>query len=93
VGVLQQNTRDLWERATGQSYPDVAGVEVSLAGGAGGSVGVEVSFVLDARHPATQVAVAVQRAVAAAVSSATGLPVSGVAVYISDIETGVRPLH
>jgi hypothetical protein len=84
-GLVQQLTRELWERATGQCYPDVGGVRVSLGGGA---ATVEIALVTDARFEAASVAVAAQRAAADAVGLAAGADgpeLRSVAVHISEI--------
>jgi uncharacterized alkaline shock family protein YloU len=82
-GLVQQVTRDLWERATGGRYPDIGGVEVTLHPD---GVTMEIGLVVRAEFTAAKVAVAVQHAAAAAATAASGLPVTSVAVHISDVE-------
>jgi uncharacterized alkaline shock family protein YloU len=82
-GLVQQLSRQMWERTTGRPFPDTAGVDAILDGD---TVAVEIALVLHGRYQATSVADAVQRAVAPAVATATGLVVTTVTVRITDID-------
>lgn len=84
-GLVQQLSREMWERATGAHYPDIAGVEATLDG-EGGAVDIEISMVLHSIHNATTVSAAVQLAVRHAVPAATGLIVNIVTTHITDID-------
>ncbi|WP_084216196.1 Asp23/Gls24 family envelope stress response protein [Pseudonocardia spinosispora] len=82
-GLVQKFSQQMWERATGKTYPDTAGVEVTLDGD---TIAVEVTLVLHGGYQAAAVADAVQQAVPPAVTAATGLAVSTVTVRITDID-------
>ncbi len=82
-GLVQQLSREAWQRATGQAFPDIGGVEAELDGA---SASVELTLVVDAGAPAVSVVAAVQRSVTEAVSAATGLRVRSVAVHICEID-------
>jgi uncharacterized alkaline shock family protein YloU len=81
-GLVQQLSHELWERATGEAYPDVAGVEVEMQDGV---ALVDVTLATDGTIPAGQVAAAVQRAVVDAVAARTAVPVLSVAVHVCEI--------
>lgn len=81
-GLVQQLSHELWRHATGEPYPDVAGVEVELVDGA---ARVDVTLATDGTRPAAQVAAAVQRAVVDAVAVRTAVPVVSVAVHVCEI--------
>ncbi len=81
-GLVQQLGHELWEHATGEPYPDVAGVEVELADGA---ALVDITLATDGTVPAAQVAAAVQRAVVDAVAVRAAVPVVSVAVHVCEI--------
>lgn len=84
-GLVQQLSREMWERATGTHYPDVAGVEATLDA-EGTAVDLDISMVLHSGHNATTVSAAVQGAVRIAVATATGLDVTAVTTHITDID-------
>lgn len=81
-GLVQQLSHELWEHATGEPYPDVAGVEVGLEGGL---ARVDITLATDGTIPASGVAAAVQRAVVDAVAARTAVPVVSVAVHVCEI--------
>ena len=81
-GLVQQLSHELWEHATGEPYPDVAGVEVELRDEV---AVVDVTLATDGTLPAGQVAAAVQRAVVDAVAVRTAVPVVSVAVHVCEI--------
>lgn len=82
-GLVRRFSRTVWERVTGEDYPDTGGVEVTLDGA---RARVEITAVTDGRAQAAAVARAVQDAVARAVPAETGLPVDVVAVHITEID-------
>lgn len=84
-GLVQQLSREMWERATGSHYPDIAGVEATLDAG-GTAVDLDISMVLHSGHNATTVSTAVAASVRIAVTAATGLAVGSVATHITDID-------
>lgn len=81
-GLLQQLSRDLWTRVTGEPHPDTAGVQAEVHGDA---VTIDITLVATGTRPATSVASDVQRAVTAAVPAQLGLAVDSVAVHVSEI--------
>lgn len=84
-GLVQQLSREMWERATGTRYPDIAGVEATLDHN-GTAVDIEISMILHSGHNATTVSAGVQAAVRIAVPAATGLIVNAVSTHITDID-------
>ncbi|WP_194818452.1 Asp23/Gls24 family envelope stress response protein [Nocardia sp. XZ_19_385] len=84
VGQLVRSGRQLW---SGQEPAPSAGVRVRRAGGV---VDIQINLALSASGNVAEVGRAVQRAVAEAVTEATGAEVDSVRVYVVDIETG-RP--
>lgn len=81
-GLVQQVSRDLWERVTGQPYPDLGGVEVELRDDA---AWIDLTLVTTGTWPAAAIAAAVQRAVTEAVIYQNGIPVTAVAVHVCEI--------
>lgn len=82
-GLVRQFSQQVWERVTGNPYPDVAGVEVQLDDG---SATIELTLVTDGRRPAASIVAAVQRAVVKAVTTQTGLTGPNVAVHVCEID-------
>jgi uncharacterized alkaline shock family protein YloU len=84
-GLVQQLSREMWERATGTRYPDIAGVEATLDAD-GTAVHLDISMVLHSGHNATAVSAAVQESARIAVTALTGLAVTTVTTHITDID-------
>lgn len=82
-GLVRRLSQEVWERATGQEYPDTGGVEATLDGD---RVRIDLTVVTDARAQAAAVVRALQQAVSEAVTDATGLLVSVVSVHVTDID-------
>ncbi len=87
-GLVRRLAQQAWERATGQPYPDLDGVEVHLDAE---SAEIELTLVTDGSIPAASVVTAVQGSVSDAVTAQTGLAVRSVAVHVSEIDI-TRPL-
>lgn len=84
-GLMRRFSQELWERATGQDYPDTAGVDAVLDGE---QVRVEITLVTEGHEQAAAVVRAVQQAARHAVTDTTGLRVSVVAVHVTGIDVG-----
>lgn len=82
-GLVRRFSQEVWERATGQEYPDTGGVQAILDGD---RIRIELTVVTDARTQAAAVVLALQQVVSEAVTDATGLLVSVVSVHVIDID-------
>ncbi|MGH3566935.1 MAG: Asp23/Gls24 family envelope stress response protein [Pseudonocardia sp.] len=85
-GLVQQLSRELWERVTGEPYPDLAGVEAEIHDRA---ATIDIRLVTDGRRPAVDVVADVQQAVATTVASHLDIVVTGVAVHVCEINLPV----
>lgn len=88
-GLVRRLAQQAWERATGQPYPDLGGVEVQLNDQ---TTTIELTLVTDGRNQAGSVVTAVQRSVIDAVTAQTGLAVHSVTVHVCEIDIN-RPPH
>ncbi|MDQ2708988.1 MAG: Asp23/Gls24 family envelope stress response protein [Actinomycetota bacterium] len=83
-GLVGQLAARVWEQATGQALPDLAGVRAELVDGIG--VAVDVQLVVDGGYQAAAVGTAVHDAVRAALTRAAGLVVTEVQVHIVEVD-------
>jgi uncharacterized alkaline shock family protein YloU len=81
-GLVQQLSRELWERVTGEPYPDLAGVEVEIHNS---TATIDIRLVTDGRSPAVDVVADVQQAVTTTVASHLNIVVTHVAVHVCEI--------
>lgn len=91
-GLVQQLSRELWERVTGEPYPDLAGVEAEIHGRAGihnRIATIDITLVTDGHRPAAEVAADVQHAVTTTVASHLDVVVTSVAVHVCEINLPV----
>ncbi|MGH3616188.1 MAG: Asp23/Gls24 family envelope stress response protein [Pseudonocardia sp.] len=86
-GLVQQLSRELWKRVTGEPYPDLAGVEAEIRGR---TTAIDITLVTDGHRPAAEVAADVQHAVTTTVTSHLGIVVTSVAVHVCEINLPVR---
>jgi uncharacterized alkaline shock family protein YloU len=82
-GLVQQLSRELWVRITGEPYPDIGGVDVALLDDT--TATVDITLVTDGHRPAAAVAADVQHAVTTAIAARLAIPVGAVAVHVCEI--------
>lgn len=81
-GLVQQLSRELWERVTGEPYPDLAGVEAEIHNS---TATIDIRLVTDGRSPAVDVVADVQQAVTTTVASHLNIVVTSVTVHVCEI--------
>jgi uncharacterized alkaline shock family protein YloU len=82
-GLVQQLGRELWERITGEPYPDTAGVDAAILDDA--TATVDITLATDGHRSAAAVVADVQHAVTTAIAAHVAIPVSVVAVHVCEI--------
>jgi uncharacterized alkaline shock family protein YloU len=82
-GLVQQLSRELWERITGEPYPDIAGVDTAILDDT--TAMVDITLATDGHRPAAAIAADVQHAVTTAIAARLAIPVSAVAVHVCEI--------
>lgn len=87
-GLVQQLGRDLWTRVTARPYPDIAGVDVSVASD---TTTVDITLVCDGHRPAAVIAGEVQRNVHRAVLEICEIVPTRIAVHVLDIAPPAEP--
>ncbi|HEX2298613.1 MAG TPA: Asp23/Gls24 family envelope stress response protein [Pseudonocardiaceae bacterium] len=82
-GLVQQLSRELWERITGEPFPDIAGVDAAILDDA--TATLDITLATNGHRPATVVVADVQHAVTTAIAARLAIPVSAVAVHVCEI--------
>jgi uncharacterized alkaline shock family protein YloU len=88
-GLVQQLSRELWERITGEPYPDIAGVDAAILDDA--TATLDITLVTDGHRPAAAVVADVQLAVTTAIGARLAILVSAVAVHVCEISLPHKP--